>query len=185
MEIWFGDNPSFYIRNNKDIKNLVSALLENTISDDKQCDSLLLKLSEKTLLISLFAYMHEYTYPSQKTFSNIMRLLQAGQVEGGGDISRSPLNAIFEEIRALDPDSFAVKQYDTFCCMCDSNTHQQAIASCIRRLKEFGVTTTEDEGTGIENVISVIKSIEDEITHKGWRKSSPLRSRYHSSFTLP
>lgn len=184
MEIWFGDNPYFYIRNNKDIENLVSTLLDNTVvCDDKQDGSILLKLSTKALLISLFSYMHDYTDPSQKTFTNIMRLLQAGQIDEDYVKRRSPLDTIFEEIHELDPESFAVKQYDIFCRMCDGTTKQTAIASCIERLKELGVSATEDEDIATENVVSVIKSIEDEIEQKGWRKTSPLQSRFYGSWT--
>lgn len=133
------------IHSNKDIKKTAS-LLNGCIfsATSPSCDPSL-KKAGKHLLTALFAYICHYTSPSQHTMTNVIRLLQAGQVSEDDDTYRSPLDSIFEEIQEIDPGSFAVNQYNDF-CMAGFKIQQSILAFCEARLKVFGFSDGKDEG---------------------------------------
>lgn len=133
------------IHSKKDIKKTAS-LLNGCIfsATSPSCDPSL-KKAGKHLLTALFAYIYHYKSPSQHTMTNVIRLLQAGQVSEDDDTYRSPLDSIFEEIQEIDPGSFAVNQYNDF-CMAGFKIQQSILAFCEARLKVFGFSDGKDEG---------------------------------------
>lgn len=129
-------NPFRYIHGDKDAAVLVNTLITNTTPPEASKGEPFWEKAETALLTALVAYLHQYCAYSQQNFSNVMRLLRAAQISEDDNTRRSPLDAIFEEIRALDPESFAVKQYDDF-RMGAGKTLQSILISCAVRLQAF------------------------------------------------
>ena len=142
-------NPFRYIRSDKDIETFVNALIDNTTSSEATKGDPFWEKTETTLLTALVAFLHQYTYPYQQNFSIIMRLLRAAQNDDDGTIDGSPLDMIFQEIREIDPESFAVKQYDDF-RMGAGKILSKVLFSCMLRLQAFDLweaaelTATDD-----------------------------------------
>lgn len=148
-------NPFYYVHSDKDIAVLVDALVTSTNPPEAQdwdkWPSYGFR-SEAALLMALVAYLHQYCPLSQQNFSNVLRLLRATQFILGFAQSNtccSPLDALFEEARTRDPESFAVKQYDNF-RMGSGREWQSVLTSCADRLRTFdiqdvaGLTETDD-----------------------------------------
>lgn len=129
-------NPFRYLHGDKDAAVLVNTLITNTTPPEASKGEPFWEKAETALLTALVAYLHQYCSFNQQNFSNVMRLLRAAQISEDDNTRRSPLDAIFEEIRALDPESFAVKQYDDF-RMGAGKTLQSILISCAVRLQAF------------------------------------------------
>ena len=129
-------NPFRYIHGDTDAAILVNTLITNTTPPEAQKGEPFWEKAETALLTALVAYLHQYCAYNQQNFSNVMRLLRAAQISEDDNTRNSPLDTIFEEIRALDPESFAVKQYDDF-RMGAGKTLQSILISCAVRLQAF------------------------------------------------
>lgn len=129
-------NPFRYIHNDKDIEILVTTLISNTNPPDKQGGDPFWEKSETALLVALIAYLHHYAYPSQQNFSNVMRMMRAAEISEEDSTQSSPLDAMFEQVEQLEPESFAVKQYKTF-KMGAGKTLKSILISCAVRLQAF------------------------------------------------
>lgn len=143
-------NPFNYIRSDEDIESLVNTLIAVTIPPEEQKDDPFWEKAEKALLMAVTAYIHYYTAPSQQTFSNIMRLLRAGETDEDDPSMRSALDTIFEQIEELEPESFAVRQYKTF-KMATERALKRIIISCLMRLMTFDLKDVADM-TGTDDI---------------------------------
>ena len=148
------------IQSNKDIKKTAKTL-NNCIfaSVGQDCDPSL-KKAGRCLLTALIAYIIHYTVPSQQNMANVIRLLQAGQVDKDTDTYRAPLDTVFEEIHEIAPKSLADKQYTRF-CMFEFTTRQSVLAFCGARLKVFGFSDRKSENDGTDKTTSSTTAMTD------------------------
>ena len=107
-------NPFAYIHSDKDIEVLVTTLIANTTPADRKGGDPFWEKTEVTLLVALIAYLHHYTSKSCQNFSNVMKLIRCANPREDREDIKSDLDQMFEMIKEKDPDSFAVKQYQTF-----------------------------------------------------------------------
>lgn len=129
-------NPFNYIHSDKDVEIMVNTLIRNTTPPEASKGDPFWEKSETALLISLIAYLHHYTDRSCQNFTNVMRLMRSAEINENDTSMKSPLDYIFEEVEAYDPESFAVKQYKTF-KMGAGKTLKSILISCAVRLQAF------------------------------------------------
>ena len=130
-------NPFNYIHSDKDVEILVTTLISNTTPPDTKSSDPFWEKSETALLVALIAYLHHYATKECQNFTNVMELMRAAQIdENGSDDTKSPLDYLFEDIKEKEPDSFAVKQYQTF-KMGAGRTLKSILISCAVRLQAF------------------------------------------------
>ena len=141
-------NPFRYIRSDTDVERLVKTLIANTTPIGPVKGDPFWEKTETALLTALVACLHEFNIYSNQNFSMIMQLLRAAQVSMEDNMHQDDDNAccplldeLFEnkEIRALDPESFAFKQYNDFRVGTGRHlrTIQEVLRSCIARLQAF------------------------------------------------
>lgn len=129
-------NPFRYIHSDKDVMMLVSTLISNTTPPDRPPGEAIWENGEKLLLNALISYLHNYTSEENHTFTNVMRLLKAANVDENDSSSQSALDHIFAAIEAYDPNGFAVRQYQNF-KKGAGKTLRSFIISCTTRLQAF------------------------------------------------
>lgn len=148
-------NPFTYIRSDKDITILVDTIIANTTPADKKGGDAFWENAETTLLLALIAYLYHFTIKSQQNFSNVMRLIRAADVDENDSSSKSPLDAIFEEVAQYDPENFAVKQYKNF-KLAAGKTLKSVLISVVTRLKAFDlqdvVELTDDDDIELDKI---------------------------------
>ena len=135
-------NPFRYIHSNKDVVTLVTTLVSNTTPPETKSSEPFWENSEKLLLIAIIAYLFNYTEKKCQNFSNVMRLLREAKINEF-DAEKSTLDYIFEEIKALDPEGFAVKNYEEFKTGA-AKTLQSILISVMVRLKAFDLEDVEN-----------------------------------------
>ena len=107
-------NPFEYIKEEKDVFTLVEAFIKNTTPEGKGGGDPFWENSEKLLLTALILYLwHEYP-PEQQTFSNVVMLLSAADIDEDDPDQKSRLDYLFDDLRKKDPENLAVQQYNKF-----------------------------------------------------------------------
>ena len=107
-------NPFRYIHSDKDVMILVETMLANTKKKDSAAGEQIWEDGVKLLLNAIISYLFNYTKPDQHSFTNVMKLLRAADVDENDSSSRSPLDNIFDQAKLYDPDSYAVSNYESF-----------------------------------------------------------------------
>ena len=131
-------NPFRYIHGDKDVVTLVDALLENTVPPERCKGKMFFRQAERSILSALVAFLHQCTTQDQQNFYNIMRLLRTIKLNEDGSADYSQLDIIFEELRGVEPELFAVKLYDDFRMYTGENL-ADVLFSCEVRLQAFNL----------------------------------------------
>lgn len=137
-------NPFEYIRDDLGVLMMINCLIKNTNNGQKGGDPFWEK-SETALLQALVFYLKDNkNIPDEdKNFTNVMKLLQAAEVNEQDSNAQSPLDKLFAKLEATDPNSIAVKQYKTF-KMGAGKTLKSILISCAVRLTVFNLKEIEN-----------------------------------------
>ena len=103
-------NPFSYVHSEKDILKLVTTLMTNTKGEGSGGDPFWEK-SERLLLTALIAYLHYEAPVEEQNFATLLEMLNTMQVLEDDETFKNPVDVMFDELEARDPDHFAVKQY--------------------------------------------------------------------------
>lgn len=143
-------NPFEYIRDDPGVLMMINCLIKNTNNGQKGGDPFWEK-SETALLQALVFYLKDNPdIPKNcKNFTNIMKLLNAAEVNESDPNAKSPLDLLFDKVEAEDKNSLAVKQYKTF-KMGAGKTLKSILISCgvrltVFNLKEIANLTEQDD----------------------------------------
>lgn len=137
-------NPFEYIRDDLGVLMMINCLIKNTNNGQKGGDPFWEK-SETALLQALVFYLKDNPdIPKDyKNFTNVMKLLQAADVNENDANAQSPLDKLFSKVEAENPKSLAVKQYKTF-KMGAGKTLKSILISCGVRLTVFNLQEIEN-----------------------------------------
>lgn len=94
------------------------------------------------MLNAVIAYLTEECRPSERTLTNVRKLVCAFVVREDNSQYRSPLEIIFDDLKAKKPESFAVKQWDAFLAVKSAAKTVSTIASVL--LSKFAQFLTPD-----------------------------------------
>lgn len=108
-------NPFEYIKNEDDILKLINNLIVNTNAPQSKSAGDFWEKSEIALLEAIFGYIF-FVFPRKedKTIANAMEMLRLAEVKEDNEDYQSPLDIMFADLKAENPDHFAVKQYDIY-----------------------------------------------------------------------
>ncbi len=115
VQMWNSDqyNPFHYLRDAQGVQMLVECIKKNTKGEDAgPASDPFWDNTMGLLLQALIFYLYMYCPKEEQNFSNIMKLVNACNIEPNEEKSQTDL--LFDEIRKTDPQSIAVKQYDSF-----------------------------------------------------------------------
>ncbi len=102
-----------YIRSVQDVLKISHMITYADDNENKRIDPFWDE-SACILLQALIAYVRFTCKPNEWTLSNLLQLLTLAQINENDDTIVSPLDVLFDNLRSVQPDHFAVKQYDKF-----------------------------------------------------------------------
>ena len=131
-------NPLAYIRSEKDILKLVNALIMNTKGEgDKAGEDFWVK-AERLYYSALIGYIWYEATEDEKNFITLLDLINASEAREDDEEYKSPIDLLFDDLEARDPEHFAVKQYRKF-KMAAGKTLKSILISCGARLAPFDI----------------------------------------------
>lgn len=130
-------NPFAYIRSEKDILKLVTALIANTKGEGKGGDDFWVK-AETLLYMALIGYIHYELPPAAQNFTTLIDMLNSMEVREEDEEYRNPVDLMFEKLKAEKPEHFAVRQYAKY-RMAAGKTAKSILVSCGARLAVFDI----------------------------------------------
>lgn len=107
-------NPFRYVRDDKEVLQLITNLIQNTTPPHAQSSDPFWEKSETALLQALMLYLLHEAPPEEQNFGMVMELLGSAQVKEEDENFESPLDILFERLAMRDPESIAAKQYGIY-----------------------------------------------------------------------
>ena len=107
-------NPFVYVKDDKDVLQLITNLIQNTTPPHAQSSDPFWEKSETALLQALMLYLLHEAPPREQNFGMVMELLESAEVREEDENYQSPLDVLFERLAEREADSIAVKQYRVF-----------------------------------------------------------------------
>ena len=107
-------NPFRYVRDDKEVLQLITNLIQNTTPPHAQSSDPFWEKSETALLQALMLYLLHEAPPEEQNFVMVMELLGSAQVKEEDENFESPLDILFERLAMREPESIAVKQYGIY-----------------------------------------------------------------------
>ncbi|HEY5465435.1 MAG TPA: type IV secretory system conjugative DNA transfer family protein [Clostridia bacterium] len=141
-------NPFAYIRSEKDILKLVTALIANTRGEGKTGDDFWVK-AETLLYTALIGYIHYEAPEDERNFSTLIEFISASEVREDDEGFQNPVDLMFTALEEREPDHFAVRQYKKY-KLAAGKTAKSILISCGARLAPFDIRelrelTADDE----------------------------------------
>ena len=141
-------NPFAYIHSEKDILNLVNCLIANTTGSGQKGDEFWTN-AEKLLYMALIGYIHYEAPEEEQNFGTMLEMLNSMEVREDDEEYRNPVDCLFDELKAKDPEHFAVRQYAKY-KLASGKTAKSILVSCGARLAPFDIAelreiTSRDE----------------------------------------
>ena len=130
-------NPFAYIRSEKDILKLVTALIANTKGEGKAGDEFWTK-AETLLYTALIGYIHYMAPEEEQNFNTLLDMLNSMEVREDDESFENAVDILFKKLEEKDPEHFAVRQYKKF-KMAAGKTLKSILISCGARLAVFDI----------------------------------------------
>ena len=135
-------NPFAYIHSEKDILKLVTTLIANTKGESKGSDDFWLK-AETLLYTALIGYIHYEAPEEEQNFSTLLEMINAMEVREDDEEFKNPVDMMFDELAAKEPEHFAVRQYAKY-KLAAGKTAKSILVSCGARLAPFDIKELRD-----------------------------------------
>ena len=136
-------NPLAYIRSEKDILKLVNALIMNTKGEGEKSGEDFWVKAERLYYTALIGYIWYEAPEEEKNFIMLLDLINASEAREDDESYQSPVDLLFAELEAKEPEHFAVKQYKKF-KMAAGKTLKSILISCGARLAPFDIKELRD-----------------------------------------
>jgi len=107
-------NPFVYMSTEDDVLKLVNNITSNRSRQKNSSGDPFWKDAEAMLLQALFCYVLQEIREEDRTINTVVALLSLAEVKEDDEDFMSPLDIIFEELKAENPDHFAAKQYESY-----------------------------------------------------------------------
>lgn len=135
-------NPFAYIRSEKDILKLTTALIANTKGEGKAGDEFWTK-SETLLYCALIGYIHYEAPDEEQNFATLIEMLNAMEVREDDEEFQNAVDLMFEALEQKNPQHFAVRQYKKY-KLAAGKTAKSILISCGARLAPFDIQEVRD-----------------------------------------
>jgi len=131
-------NPFSYLRSEKDILKLVSALVENTRTNDKSGGDPFWEQSERMLYCALIGYIYYEAAEEEKNINSLVEMINSMEVRENDETFKNAVDYLFEELENEDPQHFAVRQYKKY-KLSAGKTAKSILVMCGSRLAVFDI----------------------------------------------
>ena len=130
-------NPFHYIKTEKDALILVNTLIKNTTPPKAHKGDDFWEKMETCLITACVLYLwHTQEDERQQTFEKVIDLLHESDIDENDSTVESPLDRMFADLEAEDPENLAVTNYKTF-KMGAGKTLKETLLSVGVRLQAF------------------------------------------------
>ena len=131
-------NPFAYIHSEKDILKLVNTIIVNTKGEgDKSGEDFWVK-AEKLYYTALIGYIWYEAPDNEKNFTTLLEMINASEAREDDETFKNPVDKMFDELEAEEPQHFAVKQYRKY-KLAAGKTAKSILISCGARLAPFDI----------------------------------------------
>jgi type IV secretion system protein VirD4 len=130
-------NPFSYIKSEKDILKLVTALIQNTKGEGKAGEDFWVK-AETLLYCALIGYIYFETGEEEQNMNSLVEMINAMEVREEDETYKNAVDYLFEELAEKDPKHFAVRQYEKY-KLAAGKTAKSILISCGARLAVFDI----------------------------------------------
>ena len=131
-------NPFAYIHTEKDILKLVNTIIVNTKGEgDKSGEDFWVK-AEKLYYTALIGYIWYEAPDNEKNFTTLLEMINASEAREDDETFKNPVDKMFDELEADEPEHFAVKQYRKY-KLAAGKTAKSILISCGARLAPFDI----------------------------------------------
>lgn len=131
-------NPFAYIRSEKDILKLVSAIIANTKGEGEKATEDFWIKSEKLYYQALIGYIWYEAPEEEKNFNSLLNLLNASEAKEEDENYKNAVDLLFEDLARREPEHFAVRQYRKY-KLAAGKTAKSILISCGARLAAFDI----------------------------------------------
>ena len=131
-------NPFAYIRSEKDILKLVTTIIANTKGEGEKSSEDFWVKAEKLLYTALIAFIWYEGDEEEKNLNTLLDLLNESETREEDETYQNPVDMMFQELEARDPQHFAVRQYKKY-KMAAGKTAKSILISCGARLAPFDI----------------------------------------------
>ena len=107
-------NPFVYIKSENDVQRLVTNLFKSTTPKGAQSNDPFWDRAAQMLLLALMFYLIYEAPEEEQNFNMVMEMLRAGEVKEDDDSYFSPLDSLFFDLEAENPNHIAVKYYKDY-----------------------------------------------------------------------
>ena len=107
-------NPFVYIKSENDVQRLVTNLFKSTTPKGAQSNDPFWDTAAQMLLLALMFYLIYEAPEEEQNFNMVMEMLRAGEVKEDDDSYFSPLDSLFFDLEAENPNHIAVKYYKDY-----------------------------------------------------------------------
>ena len=131
-------NPFRYIRSEKDILKFVTALINNTRGDGEKAGEDFWVKAERLLYLAYIGYIWYEAPEEEQNFRTLLYMINASRTSESDESYKNAIDLIFEDLEAVNPDHFAVRQYKKF-KLAAGKTAKSILISCAARLAPFDI----------------------------------------------
>ena len=131
-------NPFAYLRSEKDILKLVSAIIANTKGEGEKSSEDFWVKAERLYYTALIGYIFYEGREDEKNFITFLDMINASDAREDDEDYKNPVDLMFERLAKKDPEHFAVLQYAKF-KMAAGKTAKSILVSCGARLSPFDI----------------------------------------------
>ena len=135
-------NPFAHIHSEKDILKLVTCLIANTTGSGQKGDEFWTN-AEKLLYMALIGYIHYEAPEEEQNFGTMLEMLNSMEVREDDEEFKNPVDRLFDELKAKDPEHFAVRQYAKY-KLAAGKTAKSILVSCGAHLAPFDIAELRD-----------------------------------------
>lgn len=136
-------NPLAYIRSEKDILKLVNTIIANTKGEGSQSGEDFWVKAERLYYSALIGYIWYEAPESEKNLNTLIEMINASQAREDDESFENPIDLLFKELEAENPEHFAVRQYKKY-KLAAGKTAKSILISCGARLAPFDIKELRD-----------------------------------------
>lgn len=107
-------NPFVYLMDDNDVQRLVTNLFKSTTPKGSQSNDPFWDTAASMLLLALIFYLKYEAPENEQNFPMVMEMLRAGDVSEEDESYYSPLDSLFYDLEAREPNHIAIKYYKAY-----------------------------------------------------------------------
>lgn len=131
-------NPLAYIRSEKDILKLVNTIIANTKGEGAQSGEDFWIKAERLYYSALIGYIWYEGPEDEKNLNTLIEMINASATREDDESYKNPIDRLFDELEAENPEHFAVRQYKKY-KLAAGKTAKSILISCGARLAPFDI----------------------------------------------